>query len=362
MPILNLKAENDCQQAIKDYLEHNASDLLAEKINNGVKIEKDDKTFINKKTLSQFWAYASKKATEMKTGYVKNETVFGWAIHYFEEAEIEGTLYNEDGTEYKPAPKPIQHVPAPTVPAKPTPPKPQQFTLFDMLTEEKKEEPIVEETPPSEPPKTETIAFLRPTNEPGAFVMESITKDTDDEDVEDEERCFDEEDVDRETGEILCFKTRDPKRGSTLYQKYMQTQNQNPQAVIAYRLGDFFEVFGDNAIKIANRLDLTLTGRDCGLDERVPMVGFPYHASDTYFRKIAEFSSLIVVEDDTATPYILEGKTAIKAPVIEENEPTVYEDTDDNDDFEKERALQQFFDKDALCALYELFDYNLDMQ
>ena len=72
-----------------------------------------------------------------------------------------------------------------------------------MLTEEKKEEPIVEETPPSESPKTETIAFLRPTNEHGAFVMESITKDTDDEDVEDEERCFDEEDVDRETGEIL---------------------------------------------------------------------------------------------------------------------------------------------------------------
>ena len=143
MPILNLKPENDCQEAIKDYLEHNASDLLAEKINNGVKIEKDGKTFINKKTLSQFWTYASKKATEMKTGYVKNETVFGWAIHYFEEAEIEGTLYNEDGTEYKPAPKPVQHVPAPTVPAKPTPPKPQQFTLFDMLTEEKKEEPIV---------------------------------------------------------------------------------------------------------------------------------------------------------------------------------------------------------------------------
>ena len=142
----------------------------------------------------------------------------------------------------------------------------------------------------------------------------------------------------------------------------MQIQNQNPQAVIAYRLGDFFEVFGDNAIKIANRLDLTLTGRDCGLDERVPMVGFPYHASDTYFRKIAEFSPLIVVEDNTATTYVSEEKTAIKAPVIEENEPTVYENIDDEDDFEKERALQQFFDKDALLALYELFDSNLDMQ
>ena len=113
MPILNLKAENDCQQAIKDYLENNVSATLAEKINNGVKIEKDGKTFVNKKTLTQFWNYASKKAQEMKTSYVENETVFCWAIHYFEEAKIEGTLYNEDGSEYKPTPKPVQHVPAP---------------------------------------------------------------------------------------------------------------------------------------------------------------------------------------------------------------------------------------------------------
>ena len=51
MIILNLVAENDCQQAIKDYLEQNVSAVLAEKINNGVKIEKDGKPFINKKTV-----------------------------------------------------------------------------------------------------------------------------------------------------------------------------------------------------------------------------------------------------------------------------------------------------------------------
>ena len=85
---LNLKAENDCHQAIKEYLEQNVSEPLAEKINKGVKIEKDGKTLVNKKTLAQFWAYASKKAQEMKTGYVANETVFGWAVHYFEEKDI----------------------------------------------------------------------------------------------------------------------------------------------------------------------------------------------------------------------------------------------------------------------------------
>lgn len=148
MITLNLVAENDCQQAIKDYLEHNVSEVLAHKINNGIKIEKDGKSFINKKTLTQFWAYATKKAQEMKTGYVANDTVFGWAIHYFEEDEIIGTLYNEDGSEYtppKPEYKPIQRIPAPTIPQKP---KPTQASLFDLLTssnEEQKEEKTQEE-------------------------------------------------------------------------------------------------------------------------------------------------------------------------------------------------------------------------
>ena len=146
---LNLTTENDCHQAIKDYLEHNASSNLAEKINNGVKVEKDGKTLINKKTLSGFWSYASKKAQEQKTGYVANETVFGWTIHYFEENDIIGTLYNEDGSEYEPISKPIQRIPAPIVPAKPTPPKPAQASLFDFLANA--------ETPSTDEPTEENI-------------------------------------------------------------------------------------------------------------------------------------------------------------------------------------------------------------
>ena len=264
----------------------------------------------------------------------KDDIVFGWLIHYFEEDSIEGTLYNEDGSKYikatpKPVQKPISTTPTIIAPAKPTPPKKQQYSLFDMLTADQKEENVIEEAPPA--PKTE-------------------------------ERSFDEKDVDLETGEILRFKASEPKQGTALYQKYMQAQSQNPQAVIAYRVGDFFEIFADSAIKVANRLELTLTGRDCGLDERVPMVGFPYHASDTYFRKIAEFTPLIVVEGDKATPYTLEEKTAITASKIEETAPIEYKSTDMEDEFEAERALQKFFDKDALCALYELFDYSLDIQ
>ena len=89
---LNLVAKNTSQQAIKDYLENNASQILADKINNGVQIEKDGKTLLNKKDLDGFWNYASKKARELKHDYEDNDTVFGWAIHYFEENELIGSL------------------------------------------------------------------------------------------------------------------------------------------------------------------------------------------------------------------------------------------------------------------------------
>ena len=333
---LNLVAENDCQQAIKDYLEQNVSAVLAEKINNGVKIEKDGKPFINKKTLSQFWAYASKKATEMKTGYVKNETVYGWAIHYFEENDIVGTLYNEDGSEYtppKPEYKPIQHAPAPTITSKPTPPKPKQFTLFDMLTEEKKDEPIIEETPLKDEPVEEQI-----------------------EEPDEEEPT--ELEVDKETGEVLSiipFKVNKP---NSIYERYLAVEKQYPHAVVAYRLGDFYEVFGDKAVLIAKELELTLTGRNCGLEERVPMIGFPYHASDSYFRKIRTRHQLVIMEDGEVQVFDRETQKPVPTPppVLEEPEPSVEE--------EIQEIRQEFkhIDKDAMCILLELFDYELDVQ
>ena len=113
MRTLNLETQNSAQQRIKEYLEQNASEVLAEKINNGVWIEKDGKKFLNKKTLDGFMSYATEEARKVAekgamSACIEDSVVFGWAIHYFEEDSIEGTLYNEDGTEYakpKPAPK-----------------------------------------------------------------------------------------------------------------------------------------------------------------------------------------------------------------------------------------------------------------
>ena len=93
MITLNLTAKGTEQELIKRYLEENASEMLAEKINNGVKVEKDGKTLINKKTLEGFMKYATDEAKKLaekgaSSACVRSDVVFGWAIHYFEEESI----------------------------------------------------------------------------------------------------------------------------------------------------------------------------------------------------------------------------------------------------------------------------------
>ena len=103
---LAIEAKGTEQEKIKKYLEANASEVLADKINNGVVIEKDGKKLINKKTLDGFMQFAGDEARKQaekgaRSACLDDEVVYGWAIHYFEEDSITGVLYNEDGTEYK---------------------------------------------------------------------------------------------------------------------------------------------------------------------------------------------------------------------------------------------------------------------
>ena len=119
MVTLNLTAVGAEQELIKKYLAENASDSLADKINNGIPIEKDGKTLISKKTLDGFMKYANEEARKLAakgatSACVEDKVVCGWAMHYFEEDSIEGALYNEDGTEYKP---PIVNKSKPNVPS-----------------------------------------------------------------------------------------------------------------------------------------------------------------------------------------------------------------------------------------------------
>ena len=104
--MIRLETKTKEQEILKAYLEENASETLIDKINNGVKIVKDGKTLISKKTLDTFMSYATEEARKQaeqgaKCAMVEDNVVFGWLIHYFQEDSIEGILYNEDGTEYK---------------------------------------------------------------------------------------------------------------------------------------------------------------------------------------------------------------------------------------------------------------------
>ena len=146
MSKLNLATKNEEQERIKAYLEENASEALITKINDGIEIVKDNKLVVNKKDLDGFMNFAYEEASKLNTNKnrvlaISKDTVFGWAIHYFEEGSIEGTLYNLDGTEYKPVVKKeekpkVEHKPV----IKVEPPKPQnsQGSFFEMFSEDTK--------------------------------------------------------------------------------------------------------------------------------------------------------------------------------------------------------------------------------
>lgn len=157
---LNLTANGAEQTVVKEYLEQNASDILAEKINHGVVVEQDGKKLLNRKTLDGFMKFAAEEARKQAqngatSACVQDNVVFGWAIHYFEEDSIVGTLFHEDGSEYKkPKPTPKKAVgnavPAP-MPTKKAEPVGQMSFNF---TESSEEEP---EAPSASPPPSRYV-------------------------------------------------------------------------------------------------------------------------------------------------------------------------------------------------------------
>ena len=69
---------------------------------------------------------------------------------------------------------------------------------------------------------------------------------------------------------------------------YLETKKQSPDCILFYRLGDFYEMFFDDALTASKELEITLTGKDCGLEERAPMCGVPYHAADMYIKRLID--------------------------------------------------------------------------
>ena len=101
---------------------------------------------------------------------------------------------------------------------------------------------------------------------------------------------------------------------SPMMQKYFETKQDYPDCIIFYRLGDFYEMFFEDAIKASKLLDLTLTGRDCGLEERAPMCGVPFHAADTYIAKLVSLGEKVAICEQLEQPQ--KGVKLVKRDVI----------------------------------------------
>ena len=335
MTKLNLAAKGDDQIAVLNYLQQNASDVLADKINNGVQIVKDGVTLINKKTLDGFFRYATDEARKLvakdaRCACVLDHVVFGWAIHYFEEDEIEGTLYNLDGTEYKTAVKPVT---TPKITTKPVVTKPKknegQLSIFDMTlpddepddtdedvcdgTDDFDEvqavcEPVVQQT------ATHTIAHnnaqtLTPTL---AATPQAVATP--------------EQPTQPITSQSANTHTEDK---AMFYYKYEIMQRQYPNNILLYRVGDFYEALDRNAELLARTIGLTLTGLSCGEAGRHPMCGIPYHALDVYVDKIKQHFAITIMDSDNDVR-IVEKTVLSVVDAVQQNAQRLAELDEDN--------------------------------
>ena len=92
-----------------------------------------------------------------------------------------------------------------------------------------------------------------------------------------------------------------------MMQQYLEVKKNYPDTFLFYRLGDFYEMFFDDAKKASAILELTLTGRDCGEDERAPMCGVPYHAADSYIAKLVSRGYKVAICEQTEDPATAKG-------------------------------------------------------
>lgn len=254
MITLNLKAENKQEEIIKTYLQENASEELANKINNGVETIKGNIKVISKKTLKGFIRYATEEARKQaekgaSSTFIEDSVVFGWAIHYFEENDIMGDLYNLDGTKYETPKLKTTNTPLISPTVKLPEPKPQ-ISMFDFLKDKpKNDEPLTNK---------ETLQNI----------------------------------------EVHTTNCASNNKISPTYLQFKKLKEQYPDRIIIFKLGDFYEIFDNDATILADKLDLTLTARDFGEPNRTPLIGFPYHVAEKYFRKIADLGYKVVIKEN----------------------------------------------------------------
>ncbi len=89
--------------------------------------------------------------------------------------------------------------------------------------------------------------------------------------------------------------------------QYLETKKQYPDCILFYRLGDFYEMFFEDALTASKALEITLTGKDCGLEERAPMCGVPFHAVDTYLNRLVQKGFKVAIAEQMEDPKQAKG-------------------------------------------------------
>ena len=101
---------------------------------------------------------------------------------------------------------------------------------------------------------------------------------------------------------------------SPMMQHYLSTKEKYKDCILFYRLGDFYEMFFDDAVNVSQELELTLTGKDCGQEQRAPMCGIPYHAAESYIAKLVQNGHKVAICEQLEDPKLAKG--IVKRDVI----------------------------------------------
>ena len=113
---------------------------------------------------------------------------------------------------------------------------------------------------------------------------------------------------------------------SPMMRQYLEIKENNKDCIIFFRVGDFYEMFFEDAENVSSELDLVLTGKDCGLSERAPMCGVPFHACETYIQRLVEKGYKVAICEQVEDPSAAKG--LVKRDIIRIITPgTIIEDS-----------------------------------
>ena len=135
-----------------------------------------------------------------------------------------------------------------------------------------------------------------------------------------------------------------------MMRQYMETKKEYPDCILFYRLGDFYEMFFDDALTASKELEITLTGKNCGLEERAPMCGVPYHAVDSYLNRLVSKGYKVAICEQMEDPATAKG--LVKRDVVRIVTPGTNLDT---------QALDESRNQYIMCVVYIADRYGLSV-